>query len=168
MQIVSKTGFDISQCQILFSGEKCEKYFKMSPAETIPRVLRVKVLALSICNYIKKSRLSLKCHFWWRFTAAKFTIRNFYNPCSQKCKPYNFLKSSSILTLMSLNSAFKHVSLLHSDNYKERPNIQKKKKKKKTTNFSRNNTLMMLSAISADEYKHNKQTVELDSASRTF
>ena len=26
----------------------------------------------------------------------------------------------------------------------------------------------MLSAISADEYKQNKQTVELDSASRTF
>ena len=26
----------------------------------------------------------------------------------------------------------------------------------------------MLSAISADEYKHNKQTLELDSASRTF
>ena len=66
----------------------------------------------------------LKNHFWWQFTAAKFTIRNFYNPSSQKCKPNNFLKSSSILTLMSLNSAFKHVSLLHSDNYKERPNIQ--------------------------------------------
>ena len=65
-------------------------------------------------------------HFWWRFTAAKFTIRNFYNPSSQNCKPNNFLKSSSILTLMSLNSAFKHVSLLHSDNYKERPNIQNK------------------------------------------
>ena len=64
--------------------------------------------------------------FWWRFTAAKFTIRNFYNPSSQNCKPNNFLKSSSILTLMSLNSAFKHVSLLHSDNYKERPNIQNK------------------------------------------
>ena len=61
-------------------------------------------------------------HFWWRFTAAKFTIRNFYNPSSQNCKPNNFLKSSSILTLMSLNSAFKHVSLLHSD----RPNIQNK------------------------------------------
>ena len=60
------------------------------------------------------------------FTAAKFTIRNFYNPSSQNCKPNNFLKSSSILTLMSLNSAFKHVSLLHSDNYKERPNIQNK------------------------------------------
>ena len=45
---------------------------------------------------------------------------------SKKCKPNNFLKSSSILTLMSLNSAFKHVSLLHSDNYKERPNIQNK------------------------------------------
>ena len=66
----------------------------------------------------------LKNHFWWQFTAAKFTIRNFYNPSSQKCKPNNFLKSSSILTLMSLNSAFKHVSLLHSDNYKERLNIQ--------------------------------------------
>ena len=26
----------------------------------------------------------------------------------------------------------------------------------------------MLRAISVDEYKHNKQTVELDSASRTF
>ena len=64
--------------------------------------------------------------FWWRFTAAKFTIRNFYNPSSQNCKPNNFLKSSSILTLMSLNSAFKHVSLLHSDNYKERLNIQNK------------------------------------------
>ena len=64
--------------------------------------------------------------FWWWFTAAKFTIRNFYNPSSQNCKPNNFLKSSSILTLMSLNSAFKHVSLLHSDNYKERPNIQNK------------------------------------------
>ena len=51
-------------------------------------------------------------YFWWRFTAAKFTIRNFYNPSSQNCKPNNFLKSSSILTLMSLNSAFKHVSLL--------------------------------------------------------
>ena len=60
------------------------------------------------------------------FTAAKFTIRNFYNPSSQNCKPKNFLKSSSILTLMSLNSAFKHESLLHSDNYKERPNIQNK------------------------------------------
>ena len=56
----------------------------------------------------------------------KFTIRNFYNPSSQNCKPNNFLKSSSILTLMSFNSAFKHVSLLHSDNYKERPNIQNK------------------------------------------
>ena len=63
---------------------------------------------------------------WWRFTAAKFTIRNFYNPSSQNCKPNNFLKSSSILTLMSLNSAFKHVSLLQSGNYKERPNIQNK------------------------------------------
>ena len=60
------------------------------------------------------------------FTAAKFTIPNFYNPSSQNCKPKNFLKSSSILTLMSLNSAFKRVSLLHSDNYKERPNIQNK------------------------------------------
>ena len=64
--------------------------------------------------------------FWRRFTAAKFTIRNFYNPFSQKCKPNNFLKSSSILTPMSLNSAFKHVILLHSDNYQERPNIQNK------------------------------------------
>ena len=64
--------------------------------------------------------------FWWRFTVAKFTIRNFYNPSSQNCKPNNFLKSSSILTLMSLNSAFKHVSLLNSDNHKERPNIQNK------------------------------------------
>ena len=62
------------------------------------------------------------------FTAAKFTIRNFYNPSSQNCKPKHFLKSSSILTLMSLNSAFKHVSLLRSDNYKERPNIQKQRK----------------------------------------
>ena len=44
----------------------------------------------------------------------------------KNAKPNNFLKSSSILTLMSLNSAFKHVSLLHSDNYKERPNIQNK------------------------------------------
>ena len=101
---------------------------------------------------------------WWRFTAAKFTIRNFYNPFSQKCKPNNFLKSSSILTLMSLNSAFKHVSLLHSDNYKERPNIQNKENFK----LLKNNTLMMLSAISADEYEQNKQTMELDSVSRTF
>ena len=79
----------------------------------------------------------VKSFFWWRFTAAKFTIPNFYtaakftipnfyNPSSQNCKPNNFLKSSSILTLMSLNSAFKHVSLLHSDNYKERPNVQNK------------------------------------------
>ena len=68
----------------------------------------------------------LSSSYWWRFTAAKFTIRNFYNPSSQNCKPNNFLKSSSILTLMSLDSAFKHVSLLHSDNYKERPNIQNK------------------------------------------
>ena len=87
------------------------------------------------------------------FTAAKFTIRNFYNLSSQNCKPKNFLKSSSILTLMSLNSAFNHVSLLHSDNYIERPNIQNKENFK----LLKNNNLMMLSAISADEYKQNKQ-----------
>ena len=109
-----------------------------------------------------------KIDFWWRFTAAKFTIRNFYNPSSQNCKPNNFLKSSSILTLMSLNSAFKHVSLLHSDNYKDRPNIQNKEnfkllKKQRRIKIciiyvlGRNNNLMMLSAISADEYKQNKQ-----------
>ena len=79
----------------------------------------------AICSQRKK-KPSCCLYFWWRFTAAKFTIRNFYNPSSQNCKPNNFLKSSSILTLMSLNSAFKHVSLLHSDNYKERPNVQNK------------------------------------------
>ena len=63
--------------------------------------------------------VSLMC-FWWGFvkTVAKFTMPYFDNPFFQKCKPNNFLKSSSILTLMSLYSAFKHVSLLHSDNYK--------------------------------------------------
>ena len=76
--------------------------------------------------YILDVYIRNEFNFWWRFTAARFTIRNFYNPSVQNCKPNNFLKSSSILTLMSLNSAFKHVSLLHSDHYKERPNIQNK------------------------------------------
>ena len=109
---------------------------------------RNKVLTAKLLRQYYRS-LNFVSRFWWRFTAAKFTIRNFYNPFSQKCKHNNFLKISSILTLMSLNS-------------------DRIYKTKKTSNVWRNNTLMMLSAISADEYKQNKQTVELDSASRTF
>ena len=39
-------------------------------------------------------------------------------PGFQKYQPNNFLKSSSIQTLIPLNSTFNHVSLVHSDAYK--------------------------------------------------
>ena len=61
MQIVAKTGFEISNVKSSLLGKNVKKYFKMSSAKkkqknkkkttknkTIPRLLRIKVLAFSI------------------------------------------------------------------------------------------------------------------------
>ena len=63
------------------------------------------------------------CRNVFHFGAVCKNSRQIYNtvfwkPVFQKCKRNSFLKSSSILTLMPLNSTFKHVSLLYSDAYK--------------------------------------------------
>ena len=51
MQIVAKTGFDISIVKSCLLGKNVKKYFKMSAKKkkkTIPRLLRIKVLVFSI------------------------------------------------------------------------------------------------------------------------
>ena len=60
MQIVAKTGFDISIVKSFLLGKNVKKYFKMSSAEKkkkIPRLLRIKVLAFSIYIYNEKPSL---------------------------------------------------------------------------------------------------------------
>ena len=65
----------------------------------------------SVCN------LDLLLMFWGGYqTATRFNILDFVNPFSYYYQP-NYLTNSSLLTLITLNSAFKDISLIDSDVY---------------------------------------------------
>ena len=51
-------------------------------------------------------------------TATRFNIPHFNNPFSCYYQAKNYLTNSFLLTLITLHSAFKHISLIHSDAYK--------------------------------------------------
>ena len=67
-------------------------------------------------------------------------ILHFDNPFSCYYQPNNYLRNSSLLTL---NTAIKHISLIHADAYKQRINKQNQRKLSIT-----------LSTMSEDKYEH--------------
>ena len=58
-------------------------------------------------------------YFWGGCqTATRFSMPHFDNPFSCYYQPNNYLTNSSLLTLITLISVFKHISLMHSCAYK--------------------------------------------------